>query len=74
MAHPMLLQTSRHPPATWFAKPMRWRWLCGLGVGWFISAAAPTLARAGSGRLVWRRRRGRGGAGRWARPSGHFTA
>eukprot|EP00959_Pyramimonas_sp_CCMP1952_P353940 7415708-Pyramimonas_sp.AAC.1 len=61
--HPMLLQPS-HPPAIWLAKPMRWRARCVLGVGWCVSAAAPALARASSGQLVWRRRRGRGGGDR----------
>eukprot|EP00959_Pyramimonas_sp_CCMP1952_P209117 4374385-Pyramimonas_sp.AAC.1 len=44
------------------------------GVGWCISTAAPTQARARSGQLVWRDQRGRGGADRWAHPSGHFSA
>eukprot|EP00959_Pyramimonas_sp_CCMP1952_P206054 4308945-Pyramimonas_sp.AAC.1 len=34
--------------------------------------ANPIIAR--SGQVVWRDRRGRGGADRWAHPSGHFSA
>eukprot|EP00959_Pyramimonas_sp_CCMP1952_P263659 5514016-Pyramimonas_sp.AAC.1 len=33
----------------------------------------PAHARARSGQLVWRDRRGRGGADRWALRSEHFT-
>eukprot|EP00959_Pyramimonas_sp_CCMP1952_P145247 3041123-Pyramimonas_sp.AAC.1 len=53
---------------------MRWRLRLVFHVGWSIPAAAPTQARARSGQLVWRDRRGRGGTDRWAHPSGHFSA
>eukprot|EP00959_Pyramimonas_sp_CCMP1952_P143456 3003093-Pyramimonas_sp.AAC.1 len=53
---------------------MRRRLRCMLGVGWCICAAAPTQARARSGQLLGRDRRGRGGAGRRAHPNGHFAA
>eukprot|EP00959_Pyramimonas_sp_CCMP1952_P330739 6925819-Pyramimonas_sp.AAC.1 len=44
-----------------------------LGVGWCISAAAPPKTRARCRNLVWRDRRGCGGADRWANPSVHFS-
>eukprot|EP00959_Pyramimonas_sp_CCMP1952_P011365 238603-Pyramimonas_sp.AAC.1 len=53
---------------------MRWRLRCMLGVAWCVPAATPTQARARSGQLIWRDRRGRGGADRWVHPSGPFTA
>eukprot|EP00959_Pyramimonas_sp_CCMP1952_P384276 8053240-Pyramimonas_sp.AAC.1 len=45
-----------------------------LGVGWCVTAAAPTQARARSGQLVWRDRRGRVGADRFAHTTGHLIA
>eukprot|EP00959_Pyramimonas_sp_CCMP1952_P296918 6211732-Pyramimonas_sp.AAC.2 len=71
----MFLQTFHPPARNWACKTnataiamSAWRWLVH-----FCGRVSPRMPRR-SGQLVWRGRRGRGGADHSAFPNGHFSA